>query len=128
VLRGAGLKIRFFQKACPEVLRDRIFFLVPRSAGRTVGEMLTDLFCDYSPEIVQHKLQLQSLAVSFGQALQMTNIIKDILEKRQRGACREMCLQRWDLTLKICRPCVWRRFGGAAVGDKSPTTNRRIQP
>jgi farnesyl-diphosphate farnesyltransferase len=52
-----------------------------------VGEMLTDLFCDYSPEIAQHKLQLQSLAVSFGQGLQMTNIIKDIWEDRQRGAC-----------------------------------------
>jgi farnesyl-diphosphate farnesyltransferase len=52
-----------------------------------VGEMLTDLFCDYSSQIAQHEVQLQSLAVSFGQALQMTNIIKDIWEDRQRGAC-----------------------------------------
>lgn len=52
-----------------------------------VGEMLTDLFCDYSPHIAQHKEQLQTLAVSFGQSLQMTNILKDIWEDRQRGAC-----------------------------------------
>jgi len=52
-----------------------------------VGEMLTDLFCDYSPNIAQNRTALQGLAVSFGQALQMTNILKDIWEDRQRGAC-----------------------------------------
>ncbi|KHD05642.1 phytoene synthase [Candidatus Thiomargarita nelsonii] len=52
-----------------------------------VGEMLTDLFCDYSPEIAQHQVELQTLAVSFGQALQMTNILKDIWEDYQRGVC-----------------------------------------
>jgi len=52
-----------------------------------VGEMLTELFCDYSPEINQHKPALMKLAVSFGQGLQMTNILKDIWEDRKRGAC-----------------------------------------
>ncbi len=52
-----------------------------------VGEMLTELFCDYSPQIAQHKKLLQNLSISFGQALQMTNIIKDIWEDRQRGVC-----------------------------------------
>jgi farnesyl-diphosphate farnesyltransferase len=52
-----------------------------------VGEMLTDLFCDYSPNIAQNRAELQALAISFGQALQMTNILKDIWEDRQRGAC-----------------------------------------
>jgi len=52
-----------------------------------VGEMLTDLFCDYSPQIAKRREPLQSLAVSFGQGLQMTNILKDIWEDRQRGAC-----------------------------------------
>lgn len=52
-----------------------------------VGEMLTELFCDYSPEIARHKAQLMPLAVSFGQGLQMTNILKDIWEDRKRGAC-----------------------------------------
>jgi farnesyl-diphosphate farnesyltransferase len=52
-----------------------------------VGEMLTELFCDYSNEIDQNKTALIQLAVSFGQGLQMTNILKDIWEDRQRGAC-----------------------------------------
>lgn len=52
-----------------------------------VGEMLSELFCDYSPEIARHKEKLMPLAVSFGQGLQMTNILKDIWEDRKRGAC-----------------------------------------
>jgi len=52
-----------------------------------VGEMLTELFCDYSPEIDARRSELQKLAVSFGQGLQMTNILKDIWEDRARGAC-----------------------------------------
>jgi farnesyl-diphosphate farnesyltransferase len=52
-----------------------------------VGEMLTELFCDYSEEINRNKATLMKLAVSFGQGLQMTNILKDIWEDRKRGAC-----------------------------------------
>ncbi len=52
-----------------------------------VGEMLTRLFCEYSPQIRRHEDRLMVLAVSFGQALQMTNILKDIWEDRRRGAC-----------------------------------------
>ena len=52
-----------------------------------VGEMLTELFCDYSAEIDINKTALMKLAVSFGQGLQMTNILKDIWEDRARGAC-----------------------------------------
>jgi farnesyl-diphosphate farnesyltransferase len=52
-----------------------------------VGEMLTELFCEYSSVIAQHRTALQTLAISFGQGLQMTNILKDIWEDRQRGAC-----------------------------------------
>jgi len=52
-----------------------------------VGEMLTELFCDYSAEIDARGPELQKLAVSFGQGLQMTNILKDIWEDRARGAC-----------------------------------------
>ncbi|MBS0349820.1 MAG: squalene/phytoene synthase family protein [Proteobacteria bacterium] len=52
-----------------------------------VGEMLTELFCEYSPEMNQKKEQLMSLAVSFGQGLQMTNILKDYHEDRERGVC-----------------------------------------
>jgi len=52
-----------------------------------VGEMLTELFCDYSEEINTHREAMIRLAVSFGQGLQMTNILKDIWDDRSRGAC-----------------------------------------
>jgi farnesyl-diphosphate farnesyltransferase len=52
-----------------------------------VGEMLTELFCDYSPEIDKNRQSLAELAVSFGQGLQMTNILKDVWDDRRRGAC-----------------------------------------
>ncbi|HEY7321377.1 MAG TPA: phytoene/squalene synthase family protein [Candidatus Binatia bacterium] len=52
-----------------------------------VGEMLTRLFCLYSPEIAKRHDTLMTLAVSFGQGLQMTNILKDVWEDYQNGAC-----------------------------------------
>lgn len=52
-----------------------------------VGEMLTELFCDYSPAIGAQRVALADLAASFGQGLQMTNILKDFWEDRKRGAC-----------------------------------------
>jgi farnesyl-diphosphate farnesyltransferase len=52
-----------------------------------VGEMLTELFCDYSADIARRKPALTSLAASFAQGLQMTNILKDVWEDRGRGAC-----------------------------------------
>ncbi len=52
-----------------------------------VGEMLTRLFCAYSPAIDQRRAQLETLSVSFAQGLQLTNILKDVWEDRERGAC-----------------------------------------
>ncbi|WP_428354155.1 phytoene/squalene synthase family protein [Methyloprofundus sp.] len=52
-----------------------------------VGEMLAKLFCHYSADINQHREQLLELSVSFGQGLQMTNILKDIWDDAQRGVC-----------------------------------------
>ena len=52
-----------------------------------VGEMLTELFCNYSEEINERREELLALSVSFGQGLQMTNILKDIWDDRRRGAC-----------------------------------------
>ncbi len=52
-----------------------------------VGEMLTRLFCHYSPEIAEHKEAMMQLSVSFGQGLQMTNILKDIWDDAARGVC-----------------------------------------
>ena len=62
---------------------DRYCYVV---AG-VVGEMLTELFCDYSDEIGARRDELMPLAVSFGQGLQMTNILKDVWEDLRRGAC-----------------------------------------
>ncbi|HEX3951286.1 MAG TPA: phytoene/squalene synthase family protein [Steroidobacteraceae bacterium] len=52
-----------------------------------VGEMLTELFCDYSPDIARRRAGLGALSTSFAQGLQMTNILKDVWEDRSRGAC-----------------------------------------
>ena len=52
-----------------------------------VGEMLTRLFCEYSATIATQREALMPLAVSFGQGLQMTNILKDIWADLGRGAC-----------------------------------------
>jgi farnesyl-diphosphate farnesyltransferase len=52
-----------------------------------VGEMLTELFCQYSPLVAAHKSALDELAASFGEGLQLTNILKDFWEDRARGAC-----------------------------------------
>lgn len=52
-----------------------------------VGEMLTELFCDYSDAIARRRQQLMRLAPSFGQGLQMTNILKDVKADRERGVC-----------------------------------------
>lgn len=52
-----------------------------------VGEMLTKFFCEHSSDIDRRRDELLKLAVSFGQGLQMTNILKDIWEDRARGVC-----------------------------------------
>ncbi|GAB6141948.1 phytoene/squalene synthase family protein [Methylosoma difficile] len=52
-----------------------------------VGEMLAKLFCHYSPAIAAHREELLKLSVSFGQGLQMTNILKDIWDDAGRGVC-----------------------------------------
>lgn len=52
-----------------------------------VGEMLTRLFCHYSPEIAAQREAMMKLAVSFGQGLQMTNILKDLWDDHSRGVC-----------------------------------------
>ena len=52
-----------------------------------VGEMLTELFCWYSPAVATERAALHELSASFAQGLQMTNILKDFWEDRSRGAC-----------------------------------------
>jgi farnesyl-diphosphate farnesyltransferase len=66
-----------------------------------VGEMLTELFCDYSLEIARQHAALSALAASFAQGLQMTNILKDVWEDRARGACwlPQEVFKRYDIEL-----------------------------
>ncbi len=53
-----------------------------------VGNMLCDLFYIQSPLISDEKYrQMKQLAVSFGLALQVVNIIKDVSEDREREVC-----------------------------------------
>jgi farnesyl-diphosphate farnesyltransferase len=52
-----------------------------------VGEMLTRLFCAYSAEMARNEPRFLELSVSFGQGLQMTNILKDIWDDHQRSVC-----------------------------------------
>jgi farnesyl-diphosphate farnesyltransferase len=49
--------------------------------------MLTSLFCLHSPDIAKNHDALMGLAISFGQGLQMTNILKDVWEDHQIGSC-----------------------------------------
>ncbi len=52
----------------------------------TVGNMLCDLFAYHSKLISKKRaLQLKQLSVSFGLGLQLTNILKDISDDRQRN-------------------------------------------
>jgi farnesyl-diphosphate farnesyltransferase len=52
-----------------------------------VGEMCTELFCLHCPELRPKREVMLRLSVSFGQGLQMTNILKDIWDDRPAGAC-----------------------------------------
>jgi len=50
-----------------------------------VGELLTSIFSNYSPEFAKRIQGHEHLAIAFGQALQMTNILKDSPADRARG-------------------------------------------
>jgi farnesyl-diphosphate farnesyltransferase len=52
-----------------------------------VGEMLTELFCDHSEQMAARGGHMMQLAASFGQGLQMTNIIKDIWDDLENESC-----------------------------------------
>ncbi len=76
---------------------DRYCYVV---AG-VVGEMLTTLFVDYEPRLRSEQEEMQRLAVSFGQGLQMTNILKDVWTDWERGV---LWLPRSCLLAHGCHP------------------------
>lgn len=60
-----------------------------------VGKLLTSLFCASSPAIsAKSRAEMEKLDVSFGLALQVTNIVKDCIEDSRRNVCfvpEEIC-------------------------------------
>lgn len=50
-----------------------------------VGELLTTIFSNHSHAFKKELVGHENLAIAFGQALQMTNILKDSPEDRARG-------------------------------------------
>jgi farnesyl-diphosphate farnesyltransferase len=86
-----------------------------------VGEMCTELFCLHCPELETKREEMQRLAVSFGQGLQMTNILKDIWDDRQAGACwlpRSVFEGDFDLRRleELHRTAEFRRGLGTLIG------------
>lgn len=77
-----------FVDASPDGLKDvahveRYCYFV---AG-VVGEMITEILCDYSSEIASRRDELFPLSSQFGCGLQLINIIKDHKEDKNRGVC-----------------------------------------
>ena len=71
-----------------------------------VGQMLTQLFCASAPAVGRQREGLEKLSVSFAQGLQMTNILKDVWEDWQRGACwlPQDVFGRHGVELALLRP------------------------
>lgn len=81
-----------------------------------VGEMLTELFTLYSREARYHREDMLALAPSFGEGLQLTNILKDVWEDRQRGACwlpRDVFARRGIDLARVRAGCSGRDFARA---------------
>lgn len=57
------------------------------SVAGVVGELLAELFMQRSPEMAKERDAVMALAVSFGEGLQMTNILKDVRDDAERGVC-----------------------------------------
>lgn len=77
---------RFHGKQCKEGLKDlgefeEYCYVV---AG-VVGELLTTIFSNHSKNFANRIKNQEALAIAFGQALQMTNILKDSPEDKARG-------------------------------------------
>ena len=66
-----------------------------------VGELLTTIFSMHSPRFAKNIQGQEALAIAFGQALQMTNILKDSPEDRARGVSWKPIDMRQDELLKI---------------------------
>jgi len=88
---------RFQDRGGPRGLKDVVeLHAYCYGVAGVVGEMLTELFCAHSPAIDRNRAGLEERTVSFGQGLQMTNILKDVWDDLERGFCwlpRELFLE-----------------------------------
>jgi farnesyl-diphosphate farnesyltransferase len=76
----------FHNKQSPGGLKDlREFEEYCYVVAGVVGELLTTIFSNHSSAFANRIKHHKSLAIAFGQALQMTNILKDSPEDRARG-------------------------------------------
>ena len=66
-----------------------------------VGELLTTIFRNHSPRFAKNIPGQEALAIAFGQALQMTNILKDSPEDRARGVSWMPADMRQEELLRI---------------------------
>lgn len=66
-----------------------------------VGELLTTIFSNHSAEFANRIKGHEELAIAFGQALQMTNILKDSPEDRARGVSWKPAGMNQEQLLKI---------------------------
>jgi farnesyl-diphosphate farnesyltransferase len=94
-----------------------------------VGELLTELFCDYSPKIAQRCNLLHQLDISFGQGLQMTNILKDMWEDRSQGACwlPQEIFSRHDIDVAALSPPYRDSDFAAALSELIGVTHAHLR-
>lgn len=76
-----------YQQSHDKVSKQSDLDLYCYSVAGVVGELLAELFMNHSPCLAQKRDLFMPLSVSFGEGLQMTNIIKDIWDDANRGVC-----------------------------------------
>ena len=89
LIRGVGIMSQGMaaQQECAVITQAADLDRYCYSVAGVVGELLAELFAVYSPSIANVKQTLLPLAVSFGEGLQLTNILKDVWEDASRGVC-----------------------------------------
>ncbi|GGY01696.1 hypothetical protein GCM10007160_32080 [Litchfieldella qijiaojingensis] len=80
-----------------------------------VGEMLTELFCQHSRQICEKRADMLALAPSFGEGLQLTNILKDLWEDRQHGVCWLPCKEFREFGVELAGMTPGRRDAAFAA-------------
>lgn len=86
-IMGEGMIVHQQPRPCFGLVDQRDMNRYCYYVAGVVGEMLTELYSVYRPAMGQPSEHFFHQAVSFGQGLQMVNILKDIRADLTRGAC-----------------------------------------